>query len=505
MLDDRAASSLLLTERAYRDRALPGLRLARSSRRVRSLGRVLLGGLAFGFGAMLLAPWIQTVSGSGSVVAYDPQGRQQVVQARIDGQISRWAEGIRENARVEEGDFVVEVADLDPDLLDRLERQRQQAEDQVTLTEIGREAARRGVAASGSVVESNKSQLQFLREALRDTLDALDREIEGAEQKVKAEEQALVKARATLAQAKADYERQLGLFRAGYAAQAKFQEAEQKYRGATADVAKHEAYIEDARLAVSAKKSLRPAKERELQAKMDEVDAKIRKSESDVAKAESDLQKAGAEVAKAQSYLLDAESKLAKQQRQEVFAPRSGIVTQLIADGGGSAFVKKGDPLFVLVPDDADRAVQVWLDGNDAPLVTAGRKVRLQFEGWPAVQFPGWPSVAVGTFGGVVASIDAVDDGAGRYRILVTPDPEEAAAVGSGSGLNPETGWPQDRFLRQGVRANGWVLLNEVALGYEMWRRMNGFPPVLTDAPGGKGGGKGAKGGPKPVKMGKQK
>ena len=30
------------------------------------------------------------------------------------------------------------------------------------------------------------------------------------------------------------------------------------------------------------------------------------------------------------------------------------------------------------------------------------------------------------------------------------------------------------------VRANGWVLLDEVGLGYELWRRLNGFPPVVS-------------------------
>jgi hypothetical protein len=45
--------------------------------------------------------------------------------------------------------------------------------------------------------------------------------------------------------------------------------------------------------------------------------------------------------------------------------------------------------------------------------------------------------------------------------------------------------WPSRRFLRQGVRANGWVLLNIVPLGYEFWRQFNGFPPVIApDEPG---------------------
>ena len=38
--------------------------------------------------------------------------------------------------------------------------------------------------------------------------------------------------------------------------------------------------------------------------------------------------------------------------------------------------------------------------------------------------------------------------------------------------------WPGERFIRQGVRANGWVLLNRVRLGYELWRIFNGFPPI---------------------------
>ncbi|MFM9068837.1 MAG: hemolysin D, partial [Planctomycetota bacterium] len=40
---------------------------------------------------------------------------------------------------------------------------------------------------------------------------------------------------------------------------------------------------------------------------------------------------------------------------------------------------------------------------------------------------------------------------------------------------------PEAKLLRQGVRANGWVLLNEVSLGYEIWRQLNGFPAVYGD------------------------
>ena len=141
----------------------------------------------------------------------------------------------------------------------------------------------------------------------------------------------------------------------------------------------------------------------------------------------------------------------------------------------------------MIVPDTTDRVVELMIDGVDAPLIAAhmeevgrGPHVRLQFEGWPAVQFVGWPSVATGTFGGKVRQIDPTDDGYGRFRILVEPDE-----------MFDGDRWPEGHYLRQGNQAVGWVFLNRVTLGYELWRQFNGFPPVLAPkAPDKKEGGK---------------
>jgi biotin carboxyl carrier protein len=191
-------------------------------------------------------------------------------------------------------------------------------------------------------------------------------------------------------------------------------------------------------------------------AKIQEAEAKLRSGESDIADAKASLAR--------------MEVTIARQKNQVVVAPRAGVVLQVLAAPGGQQ-VKQGETLAVLVPDAIDRAVELWIDGNDAALVSEGRKVRLQFEGWPAVQFTGWPSVAVGSFGGVVSFVDAHDDGKGNFRVLVRPDPDDEP-------------WPSSRFLRQGVRAKGWVLLEQVRLGFELWRRFNGFPPMLDVPPG---------------------
>ena len=447
------------------DRALPALKLAQTSRYVRLVARGLVVLFVVAIAGMIFAPWQQSVSGSGNVIAYAPLERQQFLEAPIKGRIIRYGDGIFENAKVTEGQVILEIQDLDPDLLGRLEQQRDAAQQQVEAYGRQLEAYARSLLASQAIIPAYQSQVTAFESVKVETLAAVDELIAAAENKVRAEEQNLVGAQASLVQLEADYRRQQTLFEEGLAAEAKFQEAEQKYLKAQADVNKAMEYVDMARKELESKRREREAKERELQAKIDSSVATLRKAESDVAKTESDISKAEGELSKASKDLLDAEVKLSRQRSQQVVAPRDGYILALAANEG--QMIKEGDLLCVLVPETADLAVQIWVDGNDVPLVSPGRHVRLQFEGWPAVQFAGWPSVAVGTFGGEVVSVDATDDGKGRFRVIVQPDPN-----------SPD--WPDSKYLRQGVRSNAWVLLNQVPLGYELWRQLNGFPPVAA-------------------------
>jgi multidrug efflux pump subunit AcrA (membrane-fusion protein) len=163
------------------------------------------------------------------------------------------------------------------------------------------------------------------------------------------------------------------------------------------------------------------------------------------------------------------QSRFSRQESQLVLAPTDGTIVRLLI-GTSSIVVNQGDVVAIFVPKSDQLSAQLWIRGNDLPLVYEGRKVRLQFEGWPAIQFSGWPSVAVGTFGGVVTFVDQTATPEGLFRVIVLPDEGEK--------------WPESRFIRQGTRVNGWILLNNVALGYELWRQFNGFPPSLDVAPG---------------------
>ena len=160
---------------------------------------------------------------------------------------------------------------------------------------------------------------------------------------------------------------------------------------------------------------------------------------------------------------------LSRQSAQIVKAPRDGVILRVNA-GDTATFLNAGAVVATFVPDDVERAIEIFIDGRDVALVNPGAKVRIQFEGWPAVQFSGWPSIAIGTFGGVVAIVDPSADARGRFRVLITEDKSDP---------HP---WPDEDFIRFGASARGWILLKEVSVGYELWRQLNNFPPEFTGA-----------------------
>lgn len=180
--------------------------------------------------------------------------------------------------------------------------------------------------------------------------------------------------------------------------------------------------------------------------------------------------KLSSEEASAAALLAKAEVDLSRQQQQTIVAPRNGQILRILL-GSGTTNVKVGEPLVEFVPETNDNAVEIYVDGNDLPLIFPGRKVRLMFEGWPALQFSGWPSVAIGSFGGLVSVVDSSVSPEGTFRVLIKPDPEDAYD------------WPDQNILRQGARVKGIVVLDQVSVGYELWRQINGFPKSMASPP----------------------
>lgn len=394
-----------------------------------ALGMVLMAIFLF------VAPWTQSAQGSGRLVAYTPEEREQLLEAPLKGRIVTWH--VAEGVRVNKGDLIVDLADNDPDILNRLDQERR--------------AVVQRMAASESQIEAYGRRIEALESSLGLAVQAAEAKIRMAENKVKAAQNTLKATRAANKAAKLNFTRTKELRQDGLASQRDKEVAEAKAAKAKSDFYKAKADLEASRADVLGAEASRD------KARADAI--------ASIEKTRSEIDKARADVAKAEEQLAKVDVKVSRQETMRVTAPRDGTIVRVIARQGGE-FVKAGDPLVILVPDTDNQAVELWVDGNDASLVRPGRQVRLQFEGWPALQFVGWPSVAVGTFGGVVDFVDAAATAQGKVRIVVKPDAD---------------GWPEGPVLRQGVRAQGWVLLDDVSIGYELWRQLNGFPPVVAD------------------------
>lgn len=314
---------------------------------------------------MALVPFVQTSTGYGQLIAYAPNQRLQEIGAPVDGRVAKWF--VREGAHVKKGVPLVEIRDIDPNILQKIEREYQSARSRKNAAEM--------------VVKTSTINVERQRSLADDGLTS-----------------------------------------------------ERAFEQAKIELNRHQA----------------------------------------------DLEAAKAELAR-------IELRLDRQGFQVVNAPHNGTLLRVIAPESGPV-LKAGAPVALFVPDADQRAVELFVSGNDVPLIQPGQEVRLQFEGWPAVQFSGWPSIAVGTFQGTVGFVDAADSGKGKFRVVIFPSKDTRLAsqqkerLDSGQSLS-EDYWPSQKFLRQGARVSGWILLGQVSIGYELWRRFNGFPANLEKPP----------------------
>ncbi len=420
---------------------LGAMHLVQTPAGLQILARALWGVFVVLVLALIFVPWQQNIRGSGRVAALEPFDRIQTLAAPVDGRIRKaW---VVEGSRVKEGDRILEMVDNDPALLERLESQRLALASQMQ-------------AASVRVAVLD-SQILALTSARELAISAAEDQVDVATAGVRSAQYALAGARAAAEQAQLNYTRQKELMEEGLASMLEFEIAERVHLEA-------QARVEQARQALSAARSDTDAN----RAKQGQIDTK---AQADIESARASRESAAVQLAALEERTAQLASRIAQQNTQLITAPRDGTVFRLFA-APGAELVKAGAPLVSLIPDTESRAVELWVDGQHVPLIEEGRPVRLQFEGWPAVQFAGWPSVAIGTFGGRVALVDPSDDGQGHFRLLIVPDPNDAP-------------WPDPRFLRQGVRAKGFVLLDQVSLGFELWRQANGFPPTLSSGPQG--------------------
>ncbi|MEL7198602.1 MAG: HlyD family efflux transporter periplasmic adaptor subunit [Pseudomonadota bacterium] len=316
----------------------------------RAIFFIILAGLIAAIIFMIYVPWVQTTGGRGVVTTLNPNERQQEINAAVGGRIEEWF--VRDGSQVKKGDPIARIADIDPNLIQRLEAERAQVEIQLNA------------------------------------------------------------ARSAQSTAEIDMRRARELFESGLIARRDYELA---------------------------------------QIKIDEMRGR---------------------VAEAQANLTRTETTLSRQSEQLVVAPRDGFI-QSVNSGDAATVVSAGAVLATFVPEATERVIEVFVDGRDVGLVSPGDTARIQFEGWPVLQASGWPSIAVGTFGGIVTSVDQSAQPDGRFRVLISEDTSQ------------ENAWPGEQFARFGASVQAWVLLETVPVGYEIWRQLNNFPPENPQATSG--------------------
>lgn len=421
----------------------PALQMVRTGRFIKQCGRLTFVALVLTIVAMAFVPWRQTAPGVGMVVALDPQERPQPVRSPSKGVISHVKAGLREGSFVAKGELVLRLTPFASQGVSQLDTQ-------IVAMESKEAAAMSSLDVAKQAATLQKSSGENLAKALKQELEVAREKWEQSKNEVTSLEAALDDKRNQLRIAEEVAER-------GLVSKEELYSKRQAVESAKAYVLKAENAVQEVYAALL-------AKEDEIESKRQEIDIKNRNANQKVLEV---MQK----INTIEKEILDLRNKRNELDRLEIHAPRAGRIQQWFGLEGSDT-VKEGDQLFVIVPETDELAVEMKISGNDMPLVKEGDRVRLQFEGWPAVQFVGWPSVAVGTFGGKVNRVFPTDDGRGNFRVVVTPDNHFAR----------EDGWPDQQFLRQGVRANGWVLLRRVPLGKEIWRQLNGFPPSVSQS-----------------------
>jgi membrane fusion protein, adhesin transport system len=381
----------------------------------------------------LFLPWQQNVTALGKVTAYSPAERTQTIDAPVGGVITKWH--VQEGTKVKKGDVLIEISDIDAQFKDRLEFQRDNLKDKLLAKE--------------QELKTYQLQQQNLINSQDARIASSQFKLDVANQKILAASEAISASEATVEAATQQINRLQRLLQDGLVSKRDVEVAERDQIVATRNVNSARAQYQSAKAeAQSAKVEIEQIKA-DTQATLESNNAVINKIKG--------------ELADSQNSLASSEVSLSRQSMQRIVAPRDGTIYRLPVNSQ-SQVISQGQPLLVILPDTEERSVELWVDGRDAPLIVKGSEVRLEFEGWPAIQVAGWSNIGFGTFPGKVAFVDPTDNGTGNFRVMIVPSSSE---------------WPSARFLKQGISAKGWILLDRVTIGYEIWRILNGFPPRI--------------------------
>lgn len=392
------------------------------------------------FVLFLFLPWTQNIRAKGQVTTLYQNQRPQQVNTIIGGRVIKWY--IKEGDYVKAGDTLVQLTEvkadyLDPQLLDR-------TKEQLTGKEMSVEYYKDKVAAT-------QQQIGAINNSLTLKLDQLSNKLLQLQLKVQADSAEAAAANNDLQISSIQFNRQKKMYDSGLVSLTQLETRNQLYQNALAKK-------------ISAENKLANTKQ-EITITRIEMNALQQENAEKVAKAQGEQFQSLTQIAGGQAEIAKLQNLYASYSIRNgmyfVLAPQSGQIVKAQKAGIGE-FMKDGDMIAEIVPDQISYAVEMFVQPLDLPLLAPGQKVRFLFDGFPAIVFSGWPSASSGTFGGEIVAVESNVSANGQFRVLVKEDPADKP-------------WPKE--LKIGAGAQGIALLKDVPVWYELWRNINGFPP----------------------------
>ncbi len=397
-------------------------------------------GVFIGIICTLFLPWTQNIQSRGEVSTLNPEQRQQEINSIIAGRIVKWY--VQDGDMVNKGDTILQITEIKDDYLDPQLTQRtaEQLKAKANATQFYKD----------KVGQADK-QLVAMTQSLNLKMEQLRNKVKQYTLQVQSDSMAMIAANNQLKIANEQLKRQKEMFDAGLKSLTEFEQRQQLFQESLAKkIASENKFY-------NGKNELLNIKI-DLSATTQDYAEKISKTTGDKFTAQSQAATGESEVAKLNNQL--ANYKLRKG-FYFILAPQNGQVLQTIKAGIGET-VKDGEKLLAIVPLNFSKAIEIYVNPIDLPLISKGEHVQIQFDGFPAIVFSGWPQASYGLFTGTIAAIDNNIDATGKFKVWVKPDFSTKA-------------WPSS--LKLGTGCQTIALLNNVPIWYEMWRQLNGFPP----------------------------
>jgi len=397
-------------------------------------------GLFFVLVFILFVPWTQNINTSGIVTTQFQEQRPQQINSIIPGKIIKW--WVKEGDFVQKGDTIVELADTKDDYLDP--RLIERTNDQLV-------AKKQKVDFYDSKITNIKGQMVAIEEGFKLKEAAIKNKIQQLERKILIDSAELSAAKIDLEVGTNQYNRAGKMLNDGIISLVDYERRTQSFNKAKAGFQeKQQKFLNTKQDVLIARIELNTLKQ--------DINDKLFKLKGDIANSNTEKSTVIAEVAKNENELSNYRIRGGQ---KWLLAPQTGQIIKA-KKAGINEIVKEGEMIVEIVPNSFKYAVELFLKPMDLALINKGQDVRLQFDGYPAIVFSGWPNSSYGTFAGKISAIETNRNENGQFRVLIIPD-------------MTEKNWPSN--LKIGTGAQGFALLNDVPIWYELWRQLNGFPP----------------------------